>query len=342
MKILIVGEFSGVAKGLKKGFEQFDYVVDIISDDDGFKNISGKKRGSLQSSKAFRWGSLILDAVKNLNVQYDLTIFLSPFIFKFPLFLNDFLYSTLISKSKKTVLLACTSDSVWCRDYPICHSRSSHLGHLEDNNWKPHRFYKDKYYKSNINLISMMDSVFALASEFQMAYQKTLPNIKLLHFPYETEENFSLNESRKYAYHGITRRGFKGTRYIINFMEAFHDSDLEILITERISFLKFKENLLKSHIYFDQMSSRMPAMSSLNALNFVPYVVTGIQRNIDGSHKEYFDDCPAFDLINDVELIMEAKSNTSNYDEVIAKNIEFLKKYHDPKNICENILNSIY
>ena len=90
------------------------------------------------------------------------------------------------------------------------------------------------------------------------------------------------------------------------------------------------------------MSSRMPAMSSLNALNFVPYVVTGIQRNVDGSHKEYFDDCPAFDLINDVELIMEVKSSTCDYDEVIAKNIEFLKKYHDPKNICENILNSIY
>ena len=89
MKVLIVGEFSGVAKNLAIGFGKLDIQTDLIGDGDGYKNISNSVPNIFNSNRVWRWARQIFKGISCLSENYDCVIFLSPFVFKYPLFLNN-------------------------------------------------------------------------------------------------------------------------------------------------------------------------------------------------------------------------------------------------------------
>lgn len=335
MNILIVGEFSGVAKNLSIGFEKLGIRAEIISDGDGYKNISNKKPNFIERTVLWRWSGQVIQAIKKINKSYDFIIFLSPFVFKYPLFLNNKLYENLIMRSKKTILVSCTSDSIWWRNYDSMKGRSPHLGSIQDTNGKTHRYATNKYYKSNLNFVEVIDKVIALAPEYKFAYESLGIDVPWVPFPYETSNNKQTPISRNLIYHGITREGFKGTSKIKNIMKDI-DLGLDQLITKQISYENFVANLQKTVIYFDQAYSHAPAMSALTALENVPFVVTGVQPN--KHNLSYFSECPAIDILEDVTKIEEMVSNTKNLEEQIEKNRLFIQKYHNPTNICRKIL----
>lgn len=335
MNILIVGEFSGVAKNLSIGFEKLGIRAEIISDGDGYKNISNKKPNFIERTILWRWSGQLIQAIKKLNKSYDCIIFLSPFVFKYPLLLNNKLYQNLIMRSKKTVLLSCTSDSIWWRNYDPIKGRSPHLGSIQDTHGKTHRYSADAYYKSNLNLVDMVDKIIALAPEYKFAYESLGIDVPWIPFPYEISDKKEPSINRSLIYHGITREGFKGTKKIKNIMKDIN-LGFEQLITKQISYVDFVANLQKTVIYFDQAYSHAPAMSALTAMENVPFVVTGVQPN--NHNISYFSDCPAIDILEDKLKIEEIVSSTKNFEEQVERNRFFIEKYHDPINICQKIL----
>ena len=336
MRLLIVGEFSGVAKNLAIGFNELNIETYLIGDGDSYKNMSGVNRNIITSSILWRWSNQIIEAISQFKSSFDFVIFLSPFIFKYPLSLNKWLYNGLIESSKKSILLCCTSDSVWWRDYDSMHGRSPHLGSILDTHGKTHRYADNKHYKENLALIKTVDSVIGLAPEYKLAYDAHVANVSWIPFPYKKSELSIDTKGRQFAYHGITRKGFKGTKKLLEVMKKYNSFGLESLVTAQISYKSFIKNLKQSVVYLDQAYSHAPAMASLNALEYVPYVITGIQPN--SINAEYYNDCPAYDIFSDMEEFNNIVGDASLYKKQLEENHEFLKKHHDPKKICNLIL----
>lgn len=336
MNILIVGEYSGVARNLAIGFSKLEIQTDVITDGDGYKNVSNRSVNAITSSLFWRWSSQIFKAILCLNKKYDHVIFLSPFVFKFPLSLNRKLYQSLIDRSSNAILLSCTSDSVWWRDYDPTRGRSPHLGSLKDTGGIAHRYANEKHYMSNLSLLKIINRVIALAPEYKYSYDAHCDKVDWIPFPFQQTMEKSGSCHRNLAYHGITRRGFKGSEKLLTMLEGFRSTGLETLITEKIPYNKFVQNLLRSTVYLDQAYSHVPAMSALAALELVPYVLTGIQPN--SLNERYFYDCPAIDVFEDTDKLYTLVSDHSMHYDRLDRNREFLSKYHDPETICKQIL----
>ena len=336
MKALIVGEFSGVAKNLAVGLNKLGIQTDLISDGDGYKNVSNNTANIFTSSRIWRWSSQIYKAISNLSNKYDYVIFLSPFVFKFPLLLNNKLYEGLIGRSSNSVLLSCTSDSIWWRDYDPARGRSPHLGSLRDTKGVNHRYAMESYYKSNVALLHMVDKVVGLEPQYKFAYESHCDNVIWVPYPYAVVPRGNDSFDRNTAYHGITRRGFKGTNILLEIMEKFGPLGFDHCVTEKLNYQTFIGYLHRSVVYLDQVYSHAPAMAALTALNYVPHVITGIQPNSDNT--EYFSDCSAIDVFENIDVIIATISNRDNYDEQLDKNIDFLNKHHDPETVCRMIL----
>ena len=336
MNVLIVGEYSGVAKNMACGFSRLKCEIDIISDGDGYKNISSASESFFLSSFIGRWSNQVFQAVCSLRKKYDLIIFLSPFVFKYPLSLNEWLYSKLIERSSRSTLVACTSDSVWWRDYDPANGRSPHLGSLNDTNGVAHRFAKDKYYKSNLGLLSVVDRVVALAPEYKFAYDAHKKNVDWVPFPYQVRSEVSAATRKPLAYHGITREGFKGSKILLHVLSQFDEGGFDTLVTKKLSHKRFVANLLESMVYLDQAYSHAPAMSALTALDLVPCVVTGVQPNF--INVDYYAECPAVDVFGDMSEIYDVLRNPRLCREKLNINREFLLKYHDPAAVCHNLM----
>ena len=145
-----------------------------------------------------------------------------------------------------------------------------------------------------------MDKIIALGFEYTACYRQAGYDVEYCGFPIYEDEHAESNTSgnkRVYCYHGITRKGFKGTDRLLALMEANGCWGLEKLVTNfKIPLSKFIENLKLSQVYVDQWSSFGPAMSALQALQYCPVVISGVQQDFCDSN--YFDECPVLDPLS--------------------------------------------
>ena len=171
-RILIVGEFSSVGRAFVEGFllQKNKFIVDHISDGDGYKGI----RNSLLAKHAlFRYIFLIFQALRFSMKKYEYGIWLSPFVFKKPLFVIRLLNNLLFNVCRKKIVYNCTTDSVYWRHYNLKLNRKTLLGFLHDTDFKIHRFSKSRYYKYNLFFVKKMDFIFCASEEYYFPYLKS-------------------------------------------------------------------------------------------------------------------------------------------------------------------------
>jgi len=334
MKVLIVGEYSGVGAGLKFGFDQLGIHCDHIKTPDGYKNIGNslKKKSALMSHILMCLSAL----EKSLRFKYDLAIFLSPFVFNRPLYINKMLNSLIINSSNKNILLCCTSDSVWWNDWPEKNIRSPRIGALLDRGFKLHPFCSPNFYDYNISFAEKMDKVFTLGACYSIAYSNTEFNTVKIHYPLVPP---IINKTEKEIdfYHGITRPGMKGSELIkslINKVSQKHPK-AQIKITTKVDFQEYESILDHTKVYFDQIYSYGPGMSSLSALYRVPLVATGI-KSAPG-YEKYISDCPCVDILDNLDNL-ESFVFKGDYKTAMKNNRDFIHKYHDPVKVVKSIL----
>lgn len=325
-KVVIVGEFSGLGESFSIGYARLGMKVMHINSSDGYKRM-GK---GLPSNRYLDLVLMITKALKIIVSQKNyFVIFLSPFVFKRPLFVNRLLNYLILFRSSRSVYYACTSDSFYWRHYPHDADRYPLMGFISDLGYKTHRYaFSDKYYKYNKLFVNSVDKVFVASEEYELVYNG-FAEITLLRYPVAiitSVETDNTIKSIKFL-HGITRPGIKGSDCILRILE---ESGVDFRILEKTPFTEFLQVLSATKSYLDQYHSHYPGMAALIALQFCDFVFTGIDKNLI-SDETYKEECPFVDLRT--ILPKELKS----YQDVSAlpkRNIEFLKRYHDPQKIA--------
>lgn len=336
-RILVIGEFSAVGTAFVDGIKNYDteLEVDHLTDGDGYKGLSKKTLAKYSSA---RYIYLIFQALYYSTRKYDYAIWLSPFVFKRPLFLIKILNNLLLRICKINVVYNCTTDSVYWRHYNLNLNRKSLLGFLHDTDFKPHRFSQKKYYDYNLTFSKKMDHVFSASEEYYFPYKDVCTNY-ILRYPIITDGLVSDYPQKDILhYHGITRPGIKGTKYIL---ELLSSQGIESKISEKISFKQFIANLRKTVFYYDQYHSIFPGIAGLLSLFYCPYVYSGIDRNLI-IDKIYAKNCPIIDLQTEYQKIKFNFSDTKMFKEKLKENRLFLKENHDPKNIVSLMFKYIH
>lgn len=325
MKILLVGEFSGVAQHFEFGLDSVGCKISKIQVRDGYKAIG---EGGVVD--------LIPSISRLRNEKFDITIFFTPLIAKLAS-LSYIINSTIMDRSKVCYYLPCTSDPIWLSYKPEKPDyRRPILGFIQDNNYVRHRNFKKSYLNHTEQFLSSMDQIFPLAYDYDAPYEN-LANCtaSFMSFPYRIKDinRKKLEGARKYkAYHGVSRSGFKGSDIMKKFMFKKFDTECSLL-TEKINFSDFQSNLLSAEIYFDQVYSKAPAYAAMGALNLCPTVVTGQDRASPRPEAA----APVVDFLTELEMIEEEQKLTSG--ERIDRNLHYLRQCHDPKKLAERLLN---
>ena len=320
MRILIVGELSGVSKSLKDGFLNLGCDCHILSVGDGYKKINSDN-----------YLKFFINLLTNRKKVYDYTIFLTPFCAKL-LIPSRLINEQLLQRSKKSLYIACGSDSKWWHNNSLkfLNRRAQYWNYRDLNNLP--RYAQSNYLAYNNEFTRFVDKVYTFQMDYKILYEN---NDNHYHLPYglpiTIDKTYSPNnQKRKYNYyHGVTRPNMKGTPFIVEHLKKKE----KVLITEKISFDKFVDNLKNTYVYFDQVFSIEPGIAAYVALQYSPIIFSA---NLKLDHR--LTESPIIDFQESAET-KKVDFDKLNISQSIQNNKEYLNKWHNPSNIVSFILN---
>jgi glycosyltransferase involved in cell wall biosynthesis len=292
MKILLVGEYSGLHMNLAKGLRALGHVVVTISDGDNFKDFP---RDVDISGNSFNSNIYTIKRIfKEIKAAYsfsgfDIVQFINPLVFsRFGPCIH--LNNKLISKNEKSFLLAAGDDYYYWKAYRAgIYKYSPHKDFLsiDGNGANTNLWETARLRKINLDILKNVNGVIPCATEYKLAYTNTKKLKDLIPFPIDLEKidykkNVISLDGKIRILHGVqlSRAGFKGTRLIDMAMQkllAKYPNLIEYYRPVSLPFNEYIKLLNAANIVIDQVHSFSPAMNALTAMAMGKVVVGGAE-----------------------------------------------------------------
>ncbi|WP_420552523.1 hypothetical protein [Tenacibaculum aiptasiae] len=342
MKILLIGEFSGVHNNLKKGLIKEGHIVKIAANGDGFKKFDFDIK--LCPYK----GNNILAAVKNIlhfliNIRFfifnDIVQFINPLVVPY-YFKKAGLLKLIFLLNKKTIYYACGTDI----DFINASTKFKYFP-FDDINHIEYPQYKNKHYETHEYFMDKIDAVIPAMYTYSFRNQIKKQKHPIL-LPGSTEKlnKKDFKKDKIFILFGITRRNFKGASFILEALERvnkeFNDR-VDIKIIEKIPIDEYFEYLDKADILIDQCKSYDYGMNA----------ILGMERNtiiLSGAEKEALvynnlDTCPVINIKPDAIQIYEEIKEIILMSEDERRNLKLetfnhVVKYHSNSKITAKFL----
>ena len=350
MRILLLGEFSGLHHNLKHGLEQNGHKVTLVSNGDGDKEIH--QDISLNSKLPSILGKIHTKIMPYIIfkrlIGYDIVQMINPFVFKY-VFFSKFLLKRIKKNNMKLFFLAAGSDSFYWINASKRLKYSPLKDHLKiDLNSSKHYYTSKKAFKYNKFVVSIVDGIIPMSYEYQQSYIEEGKLLNYIPFPIKTniKRVFDNPNNKIKIYHGyLTRRmGFKGTHYILEAIDKLKDKyykEIQFIITNDINQKEFLHNLNECDIYIDQTSGYSAGYSSLYALSLGKIV-------LGGSEKESLDllgikKSPIINILPDSKQIFKEMDNLLQDKHKIKRlkqlGFNYIENNHDSEKIALKFIN---
>ena len=345
MRILLIGEFSGVHNNLKKGLESLGYSVVLANDGDSYKMFSQQVK--LHPFKSRIFGKILNIMYFLLNIRkftgYDIVQFISPFSLSYYYFYFCILH-IVMRFNKKVVYYVCGTEPALfnaidkLRYFPYDAEDSKELKSFNKRSKK--RIYN--YFIKNVDLIIPSSYSYAIGYKENPKLQQTI----LLPGSGDVKINLKPVSDKIKILFGITRPEVKGAKYITealnNISKVFPD-EVEITIIERLPFNEYIEHLEGCDILIDQCKSYGYAMNAIFALEKGVIVLSGAEK--EEMEDAGIEECPIINIIPDHQQIQKEIIRLINLSD---KEITLLKEksavhsrnYHNPVNIAKDFCKS--
>lgn len=349
LKILLLGEYSGLYKNLKEGLLELGHDVKLGANGDGWKNIKGADfqlyRSKSNKSALKKAINCTLDIYsRSLEIKgYDVvqlvnTLICSPYI-------NLNFIKRLKKNNHKIYLSGAGSDYF---DYKA-YLDGAYRYYVYDDDKEMSKLYsnyslKGRMRKKNDIIVSnLVDGVIPIAYEYARAYKCARAydnNIKLKKtIPIPMNINNITYEGNKVKnkiviFHGLNRENFKGTRYIRRAMEIIKErykDEVEIIIDGKMPFDKYLDVMSHSNIIIDQCKSYGYGMNAIYSMAKGKIVMSGAEPE---TIKELaVENCPIInirpdvnDIVNKLEMLIKDKQNI---EQLGYESRKYVEKHHD-------------
>lgn len=354
MKIALIGEYSGLHLGLKKGFDILGHETDIYSDGDSFKNIPSNKvlhsRHQGSFDKIWYYLAELPGILSHIGTHYDAIQLINHGVIsgpKLPFFYSRSLYSILKKYHgyKSLVVAGCDSNvqrimkSLKRSPCPGCLSEQKRKQclYLRDNNSDPTKLAVD-----------FADVIIPFGGpSYSRSYSHEIKAVPALPFPIDTTLiKYSKKKLGKKIriMHGVNRPGFKGSNVIIEALKRVQKQfpeNIEIVIVDKLPFDKYLKIIATADVVLDQLYGDGIGMNALLSMSAGCIVLTSFERVKVGEVDLI--GAPAINIGTNEDEIYEQLKELREWsaDELIAageKSREYVVKNCSPPNIAKRVI----
>ncbi len=284
MKILLLGEFSGLHTNLQSGLREIGHDVTLISTSDSYKKITGDvvlKQAFKNKYLKYIWSFLQFWSLLFSIKKYDVVQLISYDFLKMPYFFKIQYIKILKKRNKYVVINKAGLDA-----YGI----SVLLGNLRyspfQNELKEEVYdgtCKQLGYKQLIKskkIAMLFSGIITNMYEYHLPYYKFNNYLGYAPLPLLTEEKNTENtiNGKIIILYGVLRKVLKGHTYImqaIKKVEENYSNLVEIQIVEKLSLEDYKKTLKNCNILIDQACCYSYGMNALYAGSMAKVVLTG-------------------------------------------------------------------
>jgi hypothetical protein len=286
MKILLLGEFSGLHKNLKEGLVALGHDVTIASTGDGWKEIdrdididySKKFIPQKLANRIYPWIDL-----KKL-IGYDIVQIISPNIFFKKYFPRKIFFELIRKNNKKVFLLGAGCDGYF---WKYGRERLAY-GPFDDTlkydlKTQKHPSENIDYMGFNEYIANKVDGIIPIMYEYEISYcgHKNLLNtipipININKIQYEANQALD----KIVVFHGLNRFGFKGSRHVeeaFGLLEKIYPNELELIIDGKMPLEKYLEVMRKTNIVIDQTNTYSLGVNGIYAMAMGKVVLGGAE-----------------------------------------------------------------
>ena len=277
MKILLIGEYSGLHRELKKSLISIGHEVTLAAASDFWKKFGADiNLGYGTNIYSYKARQLILPFLnlkylRGYDVVHLVNFYTVP---RFPL-LNLFLIKFL-KRNNGIVTLAGAGDDPFFVKYSEATLRYSPIpSHEKIDRKRPYYMRNESHLKIMHECINYVDGIIPIMYEYYSTFCKAGYAAKTstpLPIPINCDEiKFQKNEifNKIIFFHGLNRPGFKGTHIVEKcFSELMrkYPSDVECIIDGKLPFDEYMKVLSRVNVSVDQLYSYSLAMNALYSM----------------------------------------------------------------------------
>lgn len=286
MKILLLGEYSGVHKNLKEGLMELGHDAVIASSGDGYKKIPCDI--NLNSSLPFGLDKVIRK-IKPLYklpqfANFDVVQLMNPFIFYHKIFPWNYFYNQIKKNNEKFYMLAAGDDAYFWR-YGRKYLKYGPFDDFLKYDLKSKKFYmeSDSSLDFNNRLVDLVDGVIPIMHEYAISYRDCLKRRDVIPIPLNVKKiNYKENKpsNKIVIFHGLNRYGFKGTRHVeeaFKILKKKYPNDLELIIDGGMPLNSYLELMRRTNVVIDQTNSYSLGVNGVYAMAMGKVVLGGAE-----------------------------------------------------------------
>lgn len=351
MKILLLGEFSGLHKDLKAGLVELGHDVTIASSGDGWKKIGSdiyfppSGIGVLHNIKR---------RIKFLKLAmsfrgYDVVHLVSPFIFPMNIFPRFLIFRYLKYFNKKIFLSASGSDSFfWIKGREkLAYGPFDDALRYDIKSGKS-IFLTEKYKKYNEFIAKNVDGIIPIMYEYEVSYKGASNLLKTIPIPINIS-NITIEPnivgSKIVIFHGLNKYGFKGTRHVeeaFKILNSKYADKIETIIDGKLPLNEYLKLMEKTNIVIDQTNSYSLGINGLIALAMGKVVLGGAEKesliSLDIDKTPVINIKPdANDIVNKIEQLLSPEMDIT---ELSQHSREYVELHHSYVKIAQKYINA--
>lgn len=358
MKILLLGDYSGLHLTLSEGLKILGHDVTVASDGDGFKNYRRDIDLKRKSSTLKDTVSNLLTIYSNLDNfrGYDIVQITNPCFTTQNIRVNIELYRYLRRHNKKVFLGAFGDDYFWikaCLDQKYKYSEF-YIGNTKNERTKSRHLEENwlgtKRQDANIEMAESCNGIIACLYEYYEAYKESysdkltyipLPvnigEVRLRELPPLAKINFFIGINK-------ARNEFKGTDLLYEVVQQLvltHPADACITKVESLMYSEYLSHIQGAHIVLDQLYSYSPAMNGLLTMALGKVLVGGGEPDMYDLLQESTLR-PIVNVYPDKEDIYKKLEDLVLHKDRIAERAKagrnFVEKHHDYMKVVQQYL----
>lgn len=351
MKILLVGEYSGVHKNLKDGLSELGHKVICASSGDGFKKIENDINWNPKHSGFLGKIERDIKVFSSLSKlkDFDIIQFISPKICTRKFGVNALVFSRLINQNKKSFLIGAGCNDPFTASFLKYKFRKRQLfreisraGH--GKLWCQTPGGKAFTLKLFNNINGYIPLMYEYAQGLRDAgYEKLLPTIPM---PINLKNiEFRENEPKDKIvfFHGLTRENVKGTpliREALNNLKSKYPNDVSVMISGNMPLNDYLELIKNVNVVIDQAYSASYGMNVVYSLTTGKVVVGGGEREcLQEFQLKESPIIPIEPSVQDIELKLTNLLETRNrIPEIGWQSRQYVEKVHNYTIIARRFL----
>jgi len=357
MRVLLLGEFSGLHQNLAVGLREFGVDVTVASDGDGWKDYPRDIdlfRDFEKSRNIFLFK--LLKRIPNLS-GYDVVQLNNPkFLNATPTF-NSLVFNYL-NLTNKNIFLGAHGMDTYYINYALSGKLKHSVFQVPQIQNDPHIIQLKKLAKNctelNLNkkIAQKSKGIVASSPGYYLSYKKSFPNkTTYIPVPIDTKYHskvFTLNNhSKKIKFFlgkmkgRIYRKGTDVIHDVLLELKKKYPNDIELIIVNSVPFNEYQTLLNSSHVLCDQLYAYGIGLNGLIAQSKGLIVCGGADEEMynalgEEKNRPIIDlNVPRKKMLESFEQII---ANKSILHELSSKNRDFVVKHHDSAVIAEKYI----